>query len=182
MNILAREHPLEVFRRIDWWIVLVVMAIAFLGLVFIHSATRYDPRFEGQHLRQTLFFAMSGGMAAVVILIPYPRVMRMAWVLYAAILVALLLLPFFGTTINGARRWYRFPGFAVQPAEFAKFATCMAVAKYLSLLNIKMSNFKTKLVCGALITIPMALILLQGGAGLFHTTAGPVQRWDCLDT
>jgi len=48
VSLLGREHPLEVFRRIDWWVVLVATAIAMVGLVFIHSATRYDPRFEGQ--------------------------------------------------------------------------------------------------------------------------------------
>ena len=78
MTLLGREHPLEVFRRVDWWIVLVATTLALFGLVFIHSATQYDPRFAGQHLRQGLFLAVSAGMAVVLILVPYPRIMRFA--------------------------------------------------------------------------------------------------------
>jgi len=84
------------------------------------------------------------------------------YILMMLILIAVLI---FGKEIGGSKSWFAFGAFRFQPAEFAKFATCMAVAKYLSLLNIKISDLKTKLVCVALIALPMGLILLQGDAG-----------------
>jgi rod shape determining protein RodA len=53
----------------------------------------------------------------------------------------------------------------MQPAEFAKFATCMAIAKFLSNANIRLLDFKTKLISLGIIGLPMTLILLQGDAG-----------------
>jgi len=127
----ARAHPLKVFRTLDWWLVLVSLTLVLVGLVFIHSATRYDPMFVGQHNRQALFVLVSAGLGAIVVMIPYPRIMRFAWVIYAGVVVALLLIPFFGTTINGARRWFMLPGFAIQPSEFAKLAVIFALAGWL---------------------------------------------------
>jgi rod shape determining protein RodA len=127
----GRSHPLKVLRHLDWWLVLVSLTLVLVGLVFIHSATRYDPMFVGQHNRQALFVLVSAGLGGVLVLIPYPRIMRFAWLVYAAALVALLLIPIFGTTINGARRWFMLPGFAIQPAEFAKLAVIFALAAWL---------------------------------------------------
>ena len=71
---------------------------------------------------------VSAGLGAVVILVPYPRIMRWSWVIFGAVVIALLLLPFFGTTINGARRWFVLPGFAIQPSEFVLDATGTVLA------------------------------------------------------
>jgi rod shape determining protein RodA len=164
VTILGREHPLDVFRRIDWWIVLVATALALVGLVFIHSATQYEPRFAGQHLRQTLFLAVSAGMAAILVLVPYPRIMRSAWVLYGAALLALLLLPVFGSTINGARRWYLLPGFAIQPSEFAKPALIVALAAWLRFRS--QGRLGGNLLVPALITaVPAFLVMRQPDLG-----------------
>ena len=53
---------------------------------------------------------------------------------------------FFGIEVNGAKSWYDLGFLRIQPAEFAKFASCMAVAKYLSTLHIKMKDFRTKII------------------------------------
>ncbi len=164
MTLLGREHPLEVFRRVDWWIVLVATTLALFGLVFIHSATQYDPRFAGQHLRQSLFLAVSAGMAVVLILVPYPRIMRFAWVLYGVALLGLLLLPIFGSTINGARRWYLLPGFAIQPSEFAKPAVIVALAAWLRFRSE--GRLGGNLLVPALITaVPALLVMRQPDLG-----------------
>jgi len=56
-------------------------------------------------------------------------------------------------------------GFSLQPAEFAKFATCLALAKYLSALGISIKSLSTKIICFVIIGLPMLLILGQGDAG-----------------
>lgn len=159
-----REHPLAVLRRIDWWLVMVAMSLLLVGLVFIHSATRYDETFSGQHVRQALFVLVSGAAAAVVVLVPYPRIMRASAVLYAAGLLSLVLLPVFGSTINGATRWYLLPGFAVQPSEFTKVLLILALAAWL--------RFKTEgrvrdnlLVPLVLTGVPALLVMRQPDLG-----------------
>ena len=56
-------------------------------------------------------------------------------------------------------------GFRLQPAEFAKFATCLLLARYLSGVNIKVTEIKSFAIAAAIIFFPMLLILLQGDAG-----------------
>jgi rod shape determining protein RodA len=67
--------------------------------------------------------------------------------------------------VSGARSWIEIGSFKLQPSEFAKFATNMALAKYLSTLNIRMEDLKTKLTAGIIVLIPMAMTLLQNDTG-----------------
>ena len=164
MTVVGREHPLLVLRRVDWWLVIVATAVALVGLTFIHSATRYDPDFAGQHLRQALFLSVSAAMGGVLILVPYPRIMRLAWVIYGLALLALVLLPFFGITLNGARRWYRLPGFLIQPSEFTKLAVIVALAAWLRFRG-KGRVFEN-LIAPILITaVPALLVMRQPDLG-----------------
>jgi rod shape determining protein RodA len=78
-------------------------------------------------------------------------------------LVAVL---FLGTEISGSKSWFKFGEFGVQPAEFAKFATAMALAKYLSQLDIKMTDNRTKIISAVLIGLPIILILLENETGV----------------
>ncbi len=77
-------------------------------------------------------------------------------------LVAVLLV---GKEIAGSRSWFQAGSFSLQPSEFAKFATCLALAKYLSTINVDMSKFKTKFVSTFIIIFPALLILLQHDTG-----------------
>ncbi|MCB9869731.1 MAG: FtsW/RodA/SpoVE family cell cycle protein [Planctomycetes bacterium] len=148
-----------VLRQLDWWLVLVATALSLVGLTFIHSATRYDPEFSGQHVRQALFLSVSAGLGLLVILVPYTRFLRLAWLLYSGTAAALLLLPWFGTTINGARRWYMLPGFAVQPAEFAKVAVIAALAAWLRFRT--QPRWMDHVVVPTLITAVPALLVMK---------------------
>lgn len=158
------EHPLDLLRRLDWWLVLNACALVLCGLVFIHSATRFDTDFAGQHLRQALFVAISVGLAGFVLLLPYPRIMRWSWALYGLSLLALVGLRFFGSTINGATRWYRLPGFAVQPSEFAKVAVVLALAAWLRFRDS--GRLRDNLLVPLLIAgVPALLVMLQPDLG-----------------
>jgi rod shape determining protein RodA len=151
-------------RQIDGWLVLAVAALALCGLVFIGSATQDDPQFEEQQGRQTLFLVVGAGIGSFVLLPHYVHLLRSAWLVYGAVVVALLGLPFFAPEINGARRWYTLPGFYIQPSEFAKLAVIIALAALL--------RFRTKgtLVEGLLLpmavaAVPALLVLRQPDLG-----------------
>jgi rod shape determining protein RodA len=81
-------------------------------------------------------------------------------------LISLVAVLFLGTEISGSKSWFRFGEFGVQPAEFAKFATAMVIAKYLSQLDIKMTDNRTKIISAMLIGLPILLILLENETGV----------------
>jgi rod shape determining protein RodA len=88
-----------------------------------------------------------------------------AYFIYAFSLLLLLIVLVFGREINGARAWLYIGKFSIQPSEFAKVATALAIAKYLSAYNVKVNNIKTLFTIGAIILLPMMLIAMQPDAG-----------------
>ena len=90
---------------------------------------------------------------------------RFASLIYLAAIIALVGLFIFGKDVNGARSWYGIGSMTIQPSEFAKFATALAVAKYISDLQTNMKTIKDQLRVAAIIFVPALLILLQNDAG-----------------
>jgi rod shape determining protein RodA len=122
---------MNLWTRIDWWIVLLAAALAAVGLLFIHSATAGTDE-EAMLPRQAAFLAAGALAAAIVVAIPYVRFLRGARWLYVAAIGGLIAVLLFGNVINGARRWIRVPGvgIALQPSEFAKLAVVLALAAW----------------------------------------------------
>jgi len=161
---LLKKRRLDVLRDVDGWLVLATAAACLCGLVFIGSATADDAVFAGQQTRQALFAACGFGLGFFVLLPHYVHVLRAAWVLYAAVVLALLGLPFFAPEINGARRWYAFPGFSIQPSEFAKLAVVIALAALLRFQS-RARTFDGLLVPMVVTAVPALLVLRQPDLG-----------------
>ena len=79
---------------------------------------------------------------------------------------------FAGKVVMGHKSWIQLGSFAIQPSEFAKFTVNLALAKYLSTLNVDIHKLKTKLILGSILLLPVLLIVLEGDAGsaLVYTT------------
>jgi rod shape determining protein RodA len=75
--------------------------------------------------------------------------------IYLTVIFILLVVLVIARDVQGARSWIEIGSFKLQPSEFAKFATNMAVAKYLSSLGIRMEDLKTKITVGLIILLPM---------------------------
>lgn len=90
---------------------------------------------------------------------------RFASIIYLASILSLIGLFFIGKTVNGATSWYGIGGFTLQPSEFAKFATSLAVAKYMCDLQTNIKDLKDQLKTALIIFVPTFLILLQNDAG-----------------
>ena len=158
------KRRLDVLRNVDGWLVLATVAACLCGLVFIGSATSDDALFAGQQSRQALFAACGIGLGFFVLLPHYVHWLRASWVLYAAVVLALLGLPFFAPEINGARRWYAFPGFSIQPSEFAKLAVVLALASLLRFQS-RARTFDGLLVPMVVTAVPALLVLRQPDLG-----------------
>jgi len=88
-----------------------------------------------------------------------------AYPIYGLTLLVLVVVLLIGTEVSGSKSWFEIGAFRIQPAEFAKFATNLALARFLSTVNINMKDFRTKIMAGVIIIIPIAMILLQNDTG-----------------
>jgi rod shape determining protein RodA len=80
-------------------------------------------------------------------------------------LIVLVAVLFLGTEISGARAWFQLGSFSIQPSEFAKVATALALARYLGTMDINLKSFRTQLNAALIIGIPVVLILLENDTG-----------------
>lgn len=115
--------------------------------------------------KQFLFIIVSIFLIVIIVSIEVKFYERFAGLIYVVLLILLLGLYVFGKKVNGATSWYPIGSFTFQPSEFAKFATALAVAKYLSQLNVSLKNLKDLLIVVGIIALPALLILPQPDAG-----------------
>jgi len=160
----AARRRIEVLQRTDGWLVLAIAGLCLCGLLFIGSATGDDAQFAAQQGRQALFVACGLGVGFFALLPHYVHILRLAWVFYGMALLALCGLFVFAPEINGARRWYAFPGFSIQPSEFAKLAVVLALAALLRFKS-RAKTFDGLIVPMLVAAVPAMLILRQPDLG-----------------
>lgn len=160
----------NIFNGVDWILIGFYLIFVVLGWLTVYAATFT----EGQHFilnlntsygRQMVFIAMSILIILVVLSIDRSFYETYAGVFYLVSMLSLLGLFVFGKNINGATSWYGLGGFSLQPSEFAKFATSLALANFLSERGRDLKNVSEQLKAFALILFPAVLIVLQPDAG-----------------
>jgi len=158
------------FFKIDWISVVLFIALVFFGWLSIYSTTvsNLDQSIfslSTLYGKQLLWILLSIVIVLFVVSIESKFYERFSSVIYVLALLSLLGLLFFGKTINGQTAWYSFGSFSIQPAEFAKAAVALAVAKYLSELNVDLKKLKYQFSLFIILALPIGLILLQPDAG-----------------
>jgi len=86
-------------------------------------------------------------------------------VFYGITLILLVIVLIVGRNVGGNQAWIPLGSFRLQPSEFAKFSTCLLLARYLSAINLKLNDLKTLITSGIILLIPMGLIMLQPDTG-----------------
>jgi rod shape determining protein RodA len=155
---------------IDWLSLSLYLILMLLGWVMIYSAV-YDENHSSifdmsqRYGKQLLWIILSLFLGAVILLIDAKFFNAFAYPIYILVMLMLVGVLLFGSTIAGSKSWFQIGGFAIQPAEFAKFATALALASYLGKLNRNLSLWKTRLTAFAIIGLPTLLILAQYDTG-----------------
>ncbi len=157
------------WKSIDMPIILLYIALVLIGWLNIYAAVFDESHasifdLEKNYGKQLLWIATALFIGLMVLLIDSKFFSVFSFGIYGITLLMLVSVLFFGKYVNGSRSWFEIGSFRLQPAEFAKFATALVVAKYLS-SGVKMERFSTKLSVFGLIGLPMGLILLQGDVG-----------------
>lgn len=165
------EANVSVFRSLDWVTIVLYLLLVCAGAVSIYAAS-YD--FDSASLfdleefsgKQILWIGLSLILGCVILLMDYRLYEAYAYPIYGAVLLLLLATIFLAPNIKGSHSWLVFGPVSLQPAEFGKFATALALAKlfdsYNFQLNAKISNYFRALI---IIFLPVALILMQRETG-----------------
>jgi len=147
-----------------------------MGLVSIYGAVyNFEDTvlwdFSQRYGKQLVWIGFSFVIAAVLLALDNRVYSIFAYFFYGISIAVLVITVFIAPEIKGSRSWLVFGPFNIQPAEFAKAATCLAVAKFMSSYGFKMTNVKDILWLSAIIFLPSCLILLQQETGLALTYA-----------
>ena len=160
----------NILLSLDWITILIYLILVMMGWFNIYAAVyseEHQSIFDlGQQYGKQMIWIIAGFFLAVcVIIVDSKFYVAFAYHIYALIILLLIAVLFLGREVNGARAWFEIGGVALQPAELGKFATSLAVAKYMSQFNFKMARTKSYLVLGAMMLLPALLILMQNDTG-----------------
>ena len=160
----------RVFIKFDWLTIFLYLALVFIGWLNIYSASLDDSAssfldFSQVYTRQLLFIALSVLLIIFILALDSKFYERFSSIIYIISLVSLLGLFVFGKNINGATSWYSFGSFGLQPSEFAKAATALALGKYCSDLGVNLREFKYQWRAFLIIVLPAIFIAPQPDPG-----------------
>lgn len=160
----------NIVKNLDWFTVLLYVALMLMGWFNIYSASYnldhpsiFDTTQE--YGKQFIWMVTACALGFVVMLFDGVFIRRLSPAVYGVTVLLLVLVLIFGKEVNGAKAWFGFGSFGIQPSEFAKLGTSLMLAYYLSQPNTRMEDFKTKVRAVAILALPAVLILLQPDTG-----------------
>jgi rod shape determining protein RodA len=159
------------FFNVDWITVLIYLALCTIGWFNIHAAV-FDDRhpsiidLQTNYGKQFMYIIISMVLATIILLLESRFIAALSPGFYGITILLLMLVLVVGRSVGGNAAWISLGGgFKLQPSEFAKFTTCLLLARYLSATNVRITEVRSFLIAGAIIGLPMVLILLQPDMG-----------------
>ena len=182
-----------IFYGVDGWTVLLYVLIVAAGWISITSASYDDSAadllsFSHFYMKQLMWIGMAWVTAIIVLLLDERFYHMFAYPAYLggiALLVAALL---FGREVNGAKAWFEFGSLRVQPVEFAKIATALALARVMSSSSFSINRAGDLFKVGLVICLPLLIIVMQNDTGsgivlvslLFVLYREGLNKWLCI--
>lgn len=156
--------------KFDWITIILFFLLVAFGWLNILSASHTGATvnyfdFSQPFGKQLIFIFLTFVLIILLLAVDAKFYERFSSVIYIISMLSLVGLFLFGKNVNGATSWYAIGGMTIQPSEFAKTATALAVAKYVSDLNTNIKTFKNQIQTFTIIIIPAILVLLQNDTG-----------------
>lgn len=156
--------------RIDYITILIYLCLVFFGWVNIYAAVYTDDQasifdISQRYGMQLLWMGISGFVAISIILIDDKYYHMLSYPLYFLGIAVMTAVMLFGTEVNGARAWIDLAGVRIQPVEFMKIVTALALSRYISSYNFDIKSSRSLIRIALIIMVPVALILLQNDTG-----------------
>ncbi|HEY4619009.1 MAG TPA: rod shape-determining protein RodA [Flavobacterium sp.] len=150
-------------KNLDWTCIIIYSALVIMGWLNIYSSSLSS--IEDTYQKQLIFILLTIPLIFIILGIDGKFYEKYASIIFGVSLLSLLGLFLFGKTIAGQRCWYAIGSFTIQPSEFAKAATSLAIAKYLSDSQINLKEVNRQIQALAIVFLPVLLILPQPDPG-----------------
>lgn len=171
------KTPARYSRSIDWVTVGIYALMVLVGWLNVYAAS-YSPDAPAHvfglsfgelmsfnWFKQILWIGTAVLLIVVLLVVDYKAYDTFAYALYAGMIVLLIVTPFVARPIAGSRSWLELGPVRLQPAEFAKFITALAVSRYMAGINLRHQNFRDQLVLAVLTLLPPLLIIAANETG-----------------
>ncbi|MBQ2163619.1 MAG: rod shape-determining protein RodA [Muribaculaceae bacterium] len=161
----------RLLASVDWFTVLLYVVLVIAGAVSIYAATTSSTSqvsmfdFDTFSGKQFLWIGLSFAIGFSLLLIDRRLYEAYAYPIYAIMIIILIVTAFVSPNIKGSHSWLRFGAVSIQPAEFAKTATALALAKLFSTYGFQLKGWRTYIVPLFIIFLPVACILLERETG-----------------
>lgn len=170
--------------KFDWITIALYIALVGFGWINIYSASLSDTSteffdFSQIYVKQLLFIGLSFILIVFILAIEAKFYERFSSIIYIISLLSLLGLFVLGKNVNGATSWYALGSFSIQPSEFAKAATALALSKYLSDIQTNIKEFKHQINMFIIMALPAIFIIPQpdpGSALIYAAFIFPLYR------
>lgn len=164
-----RENK-SIFQNIDWLLVLLYIVLVLIGWANIYAAVFNEENSSildstQKYGKQLIWIGTSAVLILLILFIDGKVFQALAYPIYFISILSLLGLFVFGKEIAGATSWYAFGGFSIQPSEFAKFATALALARFVGSEGVSLKRWKNRAIGLAIILLPALIIIPQPDPG-----------------
>ncbi|MCX6326045.1 MAG: rod shape-determining protein RodA [Bacteroidia bacterium] len=164
------KRSINIWTGIDKISIVLFLLMIVMGWFNIYAAVYNEERsglldLSQRYGKQFIWIIASLILAVFVVIIDNRFYFFFSWFIYGALMLLLILVLIFGNEINGAKSWFEFGGLTLQPSEFAKFGTALALAGYLNTKRQNMTRLKVIIPASAIIILPALLTALQPDMG-----------------
>lgn len=158
----------RLFINFDWYFLLLVLAISFIGIVNIYSASQNIDNFaqETLHIKQAQWIIIGLFLMGITVSIDYRYIDRFSYAIYAVSIFLLVIVAVYGYATHGSKRWITIGGFFFQPSELVKISIILALAKYFNNHSLdKKYKMRELIIPFIMAIIPFLFILKQPDLG-----------------
>ncbi len=164
------EKKDNVWDNVDWITIGIYLAMMFIGWINIYAAVDNEEHksimdMTQRYGKQLMWIGAAIFIAMLMINTDSKFFVTFAFPIYLLLVFILLVVLIVGSEIKGAKSWIQLGNFSIQPSEFMKMGTALALSRYISSYDFKMHNFKSMLTMAGIILLPVGLIFLQNDTG-----------------
>lgn len=166
-------------QHLDFRTGLLAVALTIVGIVSIYSAT-YDAHAYDIVRKQIIWAGIGSIVLLIVMVLPYRALQFISFPSYFFSILMLVSVLLLGKTVSGSTSWFNLGSFRLQPSEFTKITTVLALSSYLSRSDVSLQNFKNLMIASGIVILPTILILKQPDTGTALIYLGmffPVLYW-----
>jgi len=163
-------RKVSLIKSLDWFTIAIYVVMVAFGWITIYAAC-YDYEnpeifnFQARHGAQLIWIGMAGAIALSVLLIDSKLYNNLAYLIYFLIILLLIATIFLSPDIKGSRSWLKIGSISVQPAEFAKYATALCLAKFMSSYQFSLMKPRNIAIIATIIGLPFLIIIAQQETG-----------------